>query len=784
MADFAVRDLLRSNNWSRLFFTTYALSVSFFEAVVLDAIVRQQVDSALILADEAGVRSAMNEFGAQGVGRSYDLEPVVVTGGCFHPKLISLVSPDEAHLVVGSGNLTFGGWGSNLECAEHLHPSFAPTAFLDAAEFLRELATSPRIRHAASESCFELAEDLSRRGDAASSRNPSIRLVHNLERSIPDQLASAAADLGGAQQLTIVSPFFDRDGVSIICRALGLSHASIHSHPAGFVLGTAGARWPSGASLSKSRAVEVEQIAPDSRRLHGKLFEVVCRHGRLIMSGSSNATGAGLEAERNVELCVLRIQKEPSIRWTMRPAQPPVVISIADDESESTKKAFAILRATVSGGTLVGQILNSFPEGPADILSRTALRWSSLGQTSVRSDGRFSLRLKDSWSIGNSGQFLVRVESNSGPVAQGFAALPEVREIARRLGRSAQHFFSLLQGREDAADVTAILEYIRIHPEFLPEVPAQHSGGSSEKEEREELVDVARTFGGNQSRPQDAHDSRHSGGVSNFMHSVLAAFRERRGPIDPGSGKRNGGVNNDEENEPEGESPEEVAEQTAVATKALDLLLERLIDVPEEDRQPIRAVDITQYVCERLKLEAYLVRAYIERLVRAFVPPIASVENQNVYSGLALLSAGQLNGTSEMRARSLRRLILRMGLDLGAEPPLSVRLGGFEPLLPYSENLGLLWALAKECRTAQEEMKLFWESPTPLDRDDLPLLSDTSYWELLTEGRSSRAVVRMRRYVEYCPHCSIKLSSVEASRLKAFGIGRCNYGKLILCEEF
>lgn len=58
MANFPVRDLLEASNWSRLFFTTYALSVSFFEAIVLDAIVRQQIDSTLILADEAGVRSA------------------------------------------------------------------------------------------------------------------------------------------------------------------------------------------------------------------------------------------------------------------------------------------------------------------------------------------------------------------------------------------------------------------------------------------------------------------------------------------------------------------------------------------------------------------------------------------------------------------------------------------------------------------------------------------------------------------------------------------------------
>jgi hypothetical protein len=64
MSTFSARELITADRWSRLFFTTYALSLSFFEAVVLDAIVRGQIDSSLILADVAGVRSAMNELGA------------------------------------------------------------------------------------------------------------------------------------------------------------------------------------------------------------------------------------------------------------------------------------------------------------------------------------------------------------------------------------------------------------------------------------------------------------------------------------------------------------------------------------------------------------------------------------------------------------------------------------------------------------------------------------------------------------------------------------------------
>jgi hypothetical protein len=39
----------------------------------------------------------------------------VDAGGVFHPKITVLTAPDECHLLVGSGNLTFGGWGGNFE---------------------------------------------------------------------------------------------------------------------------------------------------------------------------------------------------------------------------------------------------------------------------------------------------------------------------------------------------------------------------------------------------------------------------------------------------------------------------------------------------------------------------------------------------------------------------------------------------------------------------------------------------------------------------------------------
>jgi len=76
----------------------------------------------------------------------YELEPVASTTGVFHPKLTLLFGEGDAHMLVSSGNLTFGGWGMNLETVDHLHPSFAAETFDDAADLFDSLAIADTIR--------------------------------------------------------------------------------------------------------------------------------------------------------------------------------------------------------------------------------------------------------------------------------------------------------------------------------------------------------------------------------------------------------------------------------------------------------------------------------------------------------------------------------------------------------------------------------------------------------------------------------------------------------------
>src|ERR1700728_4118833 len=138
----APHQLASAHPWQRVTFTTYALSLSFFEAVILDALIRGGGRQALILADVEGVRASLSEQGAQRVGKDYEVEPVAVSSGVFHPKISVLTDNDESHLLVSSGNLTFGGWGGNCEVLEHLHPSFAADAIADAAEFFELISVT------------------------------------------------------------------------------------------------------------------------------------------------------------------------------------------------------------------------------------------------------------------------------------------------------------------------------------------------------------------------------------------------------------------------------------------------------------------------------------------------------------------------------------------------------------------------------------------------------------------------------------------------------------------
>ena len=525
-------ELIRSHEWTRSFFTTYALSLSFFEAVVLDALVRQGVEQALIMADVTGVAAALSEEGVRSAGRAYQVEPVAVSHGCFHPKLVVLTSPTEAHLLISSGNLTFGGWGSNLECVEHLHAGVSAEALTDTAEFLELLASADTVRHNASEHCTELAGVL-RRFSVNGARTGRVRVVHNLARPIVQQLGEMAADLGGAERLTIVSPFYDGGAAANqLCSAMGLDRVYIHAHHAGIVAGSFGSNWPKtiGASI---QPVAVEPFSLDSRHLHAKAFEVVCRKGRIVLSGSANATVAALDRNRNVELCLARIERDPSTAWHCSQSSAPVQVGPLSNDADLARPV-GVLRGAFAAGLVRGEVLTKFSSGAAKAGIQTGLKPVALGETNVSNRGCFELLAPSiELEFWKTQRLILRLVSTSGEVAEGFVAFPAYGYIAQRAGAMKSRFFALLTSTDTPEDVAAIISYFLDNP--ADRHPERTGGGGRipTPESGDEAILISDLIvtgpgGGPESSSQGHGDSGKA--WRRFLEDIFACFRQSRGP--------------------------------------------------------------------------------------------------------------------------------------------------------------------------------------------------------------------------------------------------------------
>ena len=68
-----------------------------------------------VVADAQGYQSSLVERRSHGVGQEYHLVPFALPHGVFHPKCCYLEGTEGDLLAIGSGNLTFGGFGRNLE---------------------------------------------------------------------------------------------------------------------------------------------------------------------------------------------------------------------------------------------------------------------------------------------------------------------------------------------------------------------------------------------------------------------------------------------------------------------------------------------------------------------------------------------------------------------------------------------------------------------------------------------------------------------------------------------
>lgn len=775
-------DLVEAAPWRRVVFTTYALSLSFFEAVALERLVRGGGRNTLILADPEGIRAGLSEQGARHVGRAYELEPVACTTGAFHPKLTCLFGDEDAHLLVGSGNLTFGGWGMNLESVEHLHPGFAAEAFDDAADLFESLAVADTIRTGVTDDFEPIAAAL-RRAARSQPRTGGIRLLHSLAGPIANQLQALAEDLGGATRLTIVSPYFDRNG-SAVARLSALLHCEdvrLHAHPVGAVRGTIGTNWPAG---TPARPVSV--VAPfggDGRPLHVKCMEILCGNGRLLVSGSANATEAALFAG-NIEASLVRIQRATAVTWSAVPASPPVAYPpIEPDETADGPSRPGVLRAVLEGDRLVGQVVVPRLTDEAVLSVATPAGYTDLGTVQLDGEGRFSAHAPDlerqSWA---SGRVVLRITQKA-TIAEGFVSVAAAAGIVRRAGALAPRLLAMLSGTETPDDVAAILTWFKEDLDRLKSaVPGTGDGRVPQQEPTwvpvQDLVGSAAQTGGMRAGETDAAWER-------ALQLIRSAFSRPRGPWkapgeddDASDDGRNDGDGYDDGHDRRNDDEK----ARCLSVDALDGLLDDMLDARHRGRHASSAFALAHYLADRLRPAPSVASGWLQRILAdaaRHAVPLDPAMATSVMLGCATGSHGR-------QAERARILLLRGGVDPERFEPDMTAVPGWLAVLAPSWDVEAFLALVRRTRTPGEEVRMYLDAAARRESlPDLPILRASPHWRQLdaafaNEQARSRFVV-VATAQNSCPRCHIVLPT--ASRAELAGTGITHHCRIILCTE-
>lgn len=474
-ATFGPRDLLLAERWSSLLFTTYSLSLSFVESAIISAVARNY-RGLTILTDLEGYRASLADAGAVGAGRNYDVVPVgVKPAGVFHPKISVLLAENGTiRATVGSGNLTFGGWGYNTEVLHVLAPERDSVCFEDIAKFLEAIGGHPdRIN-------VERMPDLSpfiaacRRAARATGAGDS-RVLHTMFEPLDVQLAEMATDAGGAVSLTVVSPFFSlHHGVEQLAQKLSCDHVFVAVPPSAPEIFDFRASAEAGFEVLPV----VTELFNDTRSLHAKLFEINCRRGKFVVTGSANATTAALSGKNVEAVVVRRFNTSYSLGW--RPSGSHGGKATGERPPDELRGPCIV--AHIKGQQIVGRIFGSTDiKGIWSGLLSSGARRDSIGEIAVDKEGRFQASVPavaDPIARSSSVQIILECQDTE---LRGWLVIEEMLGAARENGPIARSLGRMLSGSSTSADIAAILEYLARAPEAALDAADRRRGARADR---------------------------------------------------------------------------------------------------------------------------------------------------------------------------------------------------------------------------------------------------------------------------------------------------------------
>ena len=773
---FSPIQLVRSGRWTSALFGTYVLSLGFFEGVVLPALRQSGVRRIDILADVHGVAGALGEAGAREVGRTYGIHPVNVRSGVFHPKFLLLDGPEGPGAIIGSGNLTFGGWGHNLELCEFLRPDHSGAALRDVADFLEELA----ITDQASGVDADLLEYwiVRLRGVVPSG---DVRVVHSVSTSIATQLVAQVAELGEVSRITFAAPYFGGSGaVEDLVGALGSPAVDVHVHD-GDKLARHGHHFPFLQAAVSASPVTLDLLEPGGGGpLHAKLVEIECELGCLLLTGSVNASRAALSEPRNVELGVVRILDNVLPR-TVAELPSSFVVETA---SMCDTAPFGILRAQLLGTWLKGEVLTALREGT----------WSAefdhdgvvhdVGVIDIGADGAFESAIP----VGNANYARRRstlVLRRGEDQIRGFVSFPDAIELHSRWGASIGPMIRVAGGSDDDDDLAGVLEYFASNPGQT--TTPWRTGGKRAPQTGGPTGMISISDLAIQEASDDEIQQTGVGTLGAFDR-ILGALRLRWTTSPVHKRDKTGGHAEEEDGD---DGDDDGSDKRVI--RAFDALLEVLAErVPLDPAvELLRAADIAGFVLLRIP-EARRIAEFAawwgNLAVRHLRSQGISVDFRPMVAGMLVLEGLAASGPDRTRGRLARVLgDVEQALGLVADIEPWSRIRRLTEALGGPDAIEVFAARVRETTSAVEEVIIAARhvdevtAPPPL-----PLIDATEEMRAirrhLIAGDTSK-ILRVVRDARSCPRCNYALPEAQRHQLASIGIARtvncCNRVLLI-----
>jgi hypothetical protein len=333
----------KTDGFTGAIFLTYSLNLTFFEQILTPALDEAGCSNVLILVDPDGYQQAL-EMGAKsinGVGLRYVCVPIPQKGkGIQHAKMLFMVGPKNGRLLIGSGNLTFHGYGRNLELYSLFnYPSKDPFAsqepFHEAWDLIQKIVSVVEMPIAAQQQLDVIQEKVKWLKNTSENLEPNI--WHNYDRSILEQLLKWRPKhgfVGPINSVQAISPYYDQHLAALKKIASGLSPAKLNIYLDPNLTNLDGKKaikeWHTNTPEIEAFQIKAGEKQASHRHIHAKAIIGKEKKGSWIISGSANlsypALLASWQSGGNLELI--------TFFWSENPEEFDYLL---DDEMVSVK---------------------------------------------------------------------------------------------------------------------------------------------------------------------------------------------------------------------------------------------------------------------------------------------------------------------------------------------------------------------------------------------------------------------------------------------------------------